>query len=603
MTPKDFIEQAKDYADIADASYAMLHYIDNNEEIDTFLDTMKANNPNPKVRPPARWIYADGIQLGYEVETLTEMSKNNDRQLRQPTAYALAIEARFSKDIKIFKPSENDSVKINNEIQSFIDRDKEDSKATQQKILVAINKSQQDANKDLTYHLSPRTKYFTSRFEILHHQPNTSMSGYSHTLFQDTQAKDINDAYILSFRGTETRGVELFKDIVLTDGSIAIGVAIPQIISLVKFKKEVLKTIEKDIKDSIYKLNVVGHSLGGHLAQAFCLCHKTEAIHKLYTFNAPGFGGILASLLNIAIRVIRLVGKLIVKCAKKLFNLLGFTRKIIDKCVHTCNPNDTLENYTEYADTLKQEIGEEEIENLAINAKKLSKAQTKIEVHHIETIKNPLPKEESFAREWKQTLEPSISVISDLGYKYGLNIIDKLDYKNTQRLHLLYVGELETSYVATSHFLESILQILYFYNYLLQSPSNQAKIQLSQSIEKALDYLNSYSQLLMELIYGNKLITNATTITKTSKNDNYLSVYQQEILHIFVHNPKKMAQRYEYDFNGKSEVIQMEDIKERVIKKGLSKNDTMNTFLLLLALEIYTKIIDKNDMKCLLKGA
>ncbi|QOQ95409.1 hypothetical protein [Helicobacter cinaedi] len=603
MNPKDFIEQAKDYADIADASYAMLHYIDNNEEIDTFLDTMKANNPNPKVRPPARWIYADGIQLGYEVETLTEMSKNNDRQLGQPTAYALAIEARFSKDIKIFKPSENDSVKINNEIQSFIDRDKEDSKATQQKILVAINKSQQDANKDLTYHLSPRTKYFTSRFEMLHHQPNTSMSGYSHTLFQDTQAKDINDAYILSFRGTEIRGAELFKDIVLTDGSIAIGIAIPQIISLVKFKKEVLKTIEKDIKDSIYKLNVVGHSLGGHLAQAFCLCHKTEAIHKLYTFNAPGFGGILASLLNIAIRVIRLVGKLIVKCAKKLFNLLGFTRKIIDKCVHTCNPNDTLENYTEYADTLKQEIGEEEIENLAINAKKLSKAQTKIEVHHIETIKNPLPKEESFAREWKQTLEPSISVISDLGYKYGLNIIDKLDYKNTQRLHLLYVGELETSYVATSHFLESILQILYFYNYLLQSPSNQAKIQLSQSIEKALDYLNSYSKLLMELIYGNKLITNATTITKTSKNDNYLSVYQQEILHIFVHNPKKMAQRYEYDFNGKSEVIQMEDIKERVIKKELSKNDTMNTFLLLLALEIYTKIIDKNDMKCLLKGA
>ncbi|WP_236040913.1 hypothetical protein, partial [Helicobacter cinaedi] len=603
MTPKDFIEQAKDYADVADASYAMLHYIDNNEEIDTFLDTMKANNPNPKVRPPARWIYADGIQLGYEVETLTEMSKNNDRQLRQPTAYALAIEARFSKDIKIFKPSENDSVKINNEIQSFIDRDKEDSKATQQKILVAINKSQQDANKDLTYHLSPRTKYFTSRFEMLHHQPNTSMSGYSHTLFQDTQAKDINDAYILSFRGTEIRGAELFKDIVLTDGSIAIGIAIPQIISLVKFKKEVLKTIEKDIKDSIYKLNVVGHSLGGHLAQAFCLCHKTEAIHKLYTFNAPGFGGILASLLNIAIRVIRLVGKLIVKCAKKLFNLLGFTRKIIDKCVHTCNPNDTLENYTEYADTLKQEIGEEEIENLAINAKELSKAQTKIEVHHIETIKNPLPKEESFAREWKQTLEPSISVISDLGYKYGLNIIDKLDYKNTQRLHLLYVGELETSYVATSHFLESILQILYFYNYLLQSPSNQAKIQLSQSIEKALDYLNSYSKLLMELIYGNKLITNATTITKTSKNDNYLSVYQQEILHIFVHNPKKMAQRYEYDFNGKSEVIQMEDIKERVIKKELSKNDTMNTFLLLLALEIYTKIIDKNDMKCLLKGA
>ena len=610
MNPKDFIEQLKDYADVADASYALLHYIDENEEIDYFLDELKSKNPNKSVKPPARWIYADGIKLGYEItkentqdDKIQELIKKNKRELRQPTAYALAIEARFSKDIKIFKPSENDSVKINNEIQSFIDRDKDDLKATQQKILVATTKEKQDKDSDLTFHLSPRTKYFTSRFEMLHHQPNTSMSGYSHTLFKDTQAKDINDAYILSFRGTEIRGVEIFKDIVLTDGSIAIGVAIPQIISLVKFKKEVLKTIEKDIKDSIYKLNVVGHSLGGHLAQAFCLCHKTEAIHKLYTFNAPGFGGILASVIAIFLRIIRLIIKLLVRGVQYLLSLVGLRGKVINKCIKTCNPNDALENYTEYADTLKQEIGEEEIENLAINAKKLSKAQTKIEVHHIETIKNPLPKEESFAREWKQTLEPSISVISDLGYKYGLNIIDKLDYKNTQRLHLLYVGELETSYVATSHFLESILQILYFYNYLLQSPSNQAKIQLSQSIEKALDYLNSYSKLLMELIYGNKLITNATTITKTSKNDNYLSVYQQEILHIFVHNPKKMAQRYEYDFNGKSEVIQMEDIKKRVIKKELSKNDTMNTFLLLLALEIYTKIIDKNDMKCLLKGA
>ena len=610
MNPKDFIEQLKDYADIADASYALLHYINENEEIDYFLDELKSKNPNESVKPPARWVYADGIKLGYEItkentqdDKIQELIKKNKRELRQPTAYALAIEARFSQDIKIKNPSKDKPEPINNKIQNLIHRRKEDSKATQQQILVATTKEKQDKDSDLTYHLSPRTKYFTSRFEILHHQPNTSISGYSHTLFKDHLAKDSNDRYILAFRGTELRGAELFKDAVLTDGSIAIGAAIPQIISLVKFKNEVLETIKKDIGDSNYQLNVIGHSLGGHLAQSFCLCHKKESIHKLYTFNAPGFGGALTTAINIFLRIIRLIFKLLVRGVQYLLSLVGLRGKVINKCIKTCNPNDALENYTEYADTLKQEIGEEEIENLAINAKKLSKAQTKIEVHHIETIKNPLPKEESFAREWKQTLEPSISVISDLGYKYGLNIIDKLDYKNTQRLHLLYVGELETSYVATSHFLESILQILYFYNYLLQSPSNQAKIQLSQSIEKALDYLNSYSKLLMELIYGNKLITNATTITKTSKNDNYLSVYQQEILHIFVHNPKKMAQRYEYDFNGKSEVIQMEDIKKRVIKKELSKNDTMNTFLLLLALEIYTKIIDKNDMKCLLKGA
>ena len=121
MTPKDFIEQAKDYADIADASYAMLHYIKENEEIDYFLDELKSQNPNDKVRPPARWIYADNIKLGYK--------KDNG----QPTAYALAIEARFSQNIEIKTPKYNNLSKlelklINNTIQNLIYRNKKDSK-------------------------------------------------------------------------------------------------------------------------------------------------------------------------------------------------------------------------------------------------------------------------------------------------------------------------------------------------------------------------------------------------------------------------------------------------------------------------------------------
>ena len=587
MTPKDFIEQLKDYADIADASYAMLHYIDENEKIDYHLDEFKSNNPNEDIKPPARWVYADGIKLGYK--------KDNG----MPTAYALAIEARFSQNIEIKKFFRDETEKIDNRIQNLIDRDKKDPKAIDQKILVATTKEKQDKDSNFTFHLSTRTKYFTSRFEILHHQPNTSISGYSHTLFKDHLAKDSNDRYILAFRGTELRGVEFFKDAVLTDGSIALGVAIPQIISLVKFKNEVLETIKKDIGDSNYQLNVIGHSLGGHLAQSFCLCHKKESIHKLYTFNAPGFGGALATAINIFLRIIRLIFKLLVRGVQKLLSLMGFRRKVIDKCIKTCNPNDALENYVEYADTLKQEIGEEETNNLATRAKELSKAHTKIEVHHIETIKKPLPTEESFSRDIRQTLEPSISIISDLGYKYGLNILDKFDYKNTQRLHLLYVGELEKSYAATSHSLESILQITYFYHYLLQSPSNQTKPKLSQSIEKTLEYLNSYSKLLMDLVYGNKLIKNTTAITKTNSKDNYLSVYQKEILHIFINDPKKIAQEYQYDFNKETEAIQTADITT----KKLTKNDTINVFLLLLALGIYTRMLDKNDMENLLKAS
>ena len=605
MNPKDFIEQAKDYADIADASYAMLHYIDNNEVFDPRDDEFRAKIP--AFKPIERWIYADGIKLGYEIqdkhlkdERIKNFIEKNKRELRQPTAYALSIEARFSKNMTINMPKYDNPSKlepklINNKIQNLIYTDK---KSNKQEIKVSVNKERAIQDKN-TFHLSPRTKYFTSRFEILHHQPNTSISGYSHTLFKDHLAKDSNDRYILAFRGTELRGVEFFKDAVLTDGSIALGVAIPQIISLVKFKNEVLETIKKDIGDSNYQLNVIGHSLGGHLAQSFCLCHKKESIHKLYTFNAPGFGGALATAINIFLRIIRLIFKLLVRGVQKLLSLMGFRRKVIDKCIKTCNPNDALENYVEYADTLKQEIGEEETNNLATRAKELSKAHTKIEVHHIETIKKPLPTEESFSRDIRQTLEPSISIISDLGYKYGLNILDKFDYKNTQRLHLLYVGELEECYESKSHLLESILQITYFYHYLLQSPSNQTKPQLSQSIEKTLEYLNSYSKLLMDLVYGNKLIKNTTAITKTNSKDNYLSVYQKEILHIFINDPKKIAQEYQYDFNKETEAIQTADITT----KKLTKNDTINVFLLLLALGIYTRMLDKNDMENLLKAS
>ena len=44
MNPKDFIEQLKDYADIADASYAMLEYIKKNTENDRKNNVFKADN-------------------------------------------------------------------------------------------------------------------------------------------------------------------------------------------------------------------------------------------------------------------------------------------------------------------------------------------------------------------------------------------------------------------------------------------------------------------------------------------------------------------------------------------------------------------------------
>ena len=76
------------------------------------------------------------------METLTEMSKNNNYQLEQPTAYALAIEARFSKNMAINMPKYDNFSKlkpklINKKIQNLIYTDK---KSNKKEIKVSDNK-------------------------------------------------------------------------------------------------------------------------------------------------------------------------------------------------------------------------------------------------------------------------------------------------------------------------------------------------------------------------------------------------------------------------------------------------------------------------------
>ena len=95
ISTKDLISKFKDYADIADASYAMLHWVNENEE-DGWFDKFKDESP-------ARWKFADYATKGDTLEELTEKAKNNNRQIGEPTAYALAIEARFNQDMFIFK--------------------------------------------------------------------------------------------------------------------------------------------------------------------------------------------------------------------------------------------------------------------------------------------------------------------------------------------------------------------------------------------------------------------------------------------------------------------------------------------------------------------
>ncbi|WP_149723049.1 Mbeg1-like protein [Campylobacter concisus] len=257
---KEMVNKIKDYADIADVSYAFFEYIDENE-IWSFSD--KFHNERILKKPNPRWDYADYTYYGHTLEKISQKAKENGRQIGQPTAYALCVEARFMQDLTIEKPKEDDEleeekVQISNQIKNFIK--------------VPRNKKQY-----LFYtidNLSKRTKNFTSRFRLLKHQKNNGL-GFSATLFEDT--KD-NSKKILTFRGTEITPGDLIADIELTINEIPI-----QVNSLINFFLDNVIPILKEGE----KINICGHSLGGYLTQ-ICAFTFAEYIDEIYTFNSPG---------------------------------------------------------------------------------------------------------------------------------------------------------------------------------------------------------------------------------------------------------------------------------------------------------------------------
>ena len=547
ISNKDLISKFKDYADIADASYAMLHWVNENED-DGWFDKFKDE-------PPARWKFKDNIKFG---DTLQFDIKDKDgnvlRKESEPTAYALAIEARFNQDMVIEKPmSEGDDEpepkQINNEIQSFVFRDK---KTKQQKIFI---------NEPGFHSLSLRTKSFVNRYELLHHVKDTSITGYSSSAFYDSKFNN----YAIGFRGTEMS----IKDLLITDGMIALfGAALDQIVSLKILKDEIyksitdhrdkaLKSVSADknpyspqtsnyAKDTIKLSNpydatchanyalippivVAGHSLGGHLAQAYCSIYPND-VKELYTFNAPGFGGVWISLPVIAFRFLGFIAKVIYKGIRWVARILdpyGFIGSIVSgvfdkiksffgfggdkkdettlkECVHLVKENKTA----------CEELNKQ---NVSTNMSKASKGDTLgIEVHHIDSVMHKIYDEydegyfdkqeedkntfglDTVKRDANQVFEPSISVISDLGLRYGMaNYTEKFDYQNTSKLHLINV-------LKASHFMKQLVEGLYLMEYLLNHKENEAKIK-DKDIAGALNYLNDYIQTLASQILFYKI--------------------------------------------------------------------------------------------------
>ena len=263
LTNKEMVDKLRVYADIADVAYAFFEYIDENEIwsfSDKFYNEKILKTPNP------RWDYADSTYHGHTLEKLNQKAKENGRQLGQPTAYALCVEARFMQDLTIEKPEKNDDgtikkVKISNEIRNFITT----PKGEPQRLFI---------NEEGYHQISKRTKNFTSRFRLLKHQKNDD-EGFSATLFEDTEN---SNKRILAFRGTEITPGDLNADVQLTTNEIP-----AQANSLINFFLDSVIPILKEGE----KINICGHSLGGYLTQ-ICAFTFAEYIDEIYTFNSPG---------------------------------------------------------------------------------------------------------------------------------------------------------------------------------------------------------------------------------------------------------------------------------------------------------------------------
>lgn len=444
LTNKDMVNKIKDYADIADVAYAFFEYIDENE-IWSFSD--KFYNERILKKPNPRWDYADGINWKSEItkENETVLSKNNKREIGQPTAYALCVEARFMQDLKIFKPSELKKQnpkpeKINNSIHSFIDVDET---TKEQMLFYTID------------NLSKRTKNFTSRFRLLKHQKNDEL-GFSATLFEDTEN---NNKRILTFRGTEITLEDLNADIQLTRGKIP-----DQAISLIYFFMDYVLPILKEGE----KINICGHSLGGYLTQA-CAFTFAEYIDEIYTFNSPGLlrDFLLSSYLT-----------------NKINSIDEILKMSFDEIM---NSDDEYKELAKTRSDYKVNLSYQKTlyKNIFLANKDHTYLPVPLNVNNIYHMKTD---NDSLA--FNNKLYEN--AIQDLGVDINGNEV------------LINIGNvdaiLNTNVSVSSHFLTYTATTLYFFSYLLEQKDNDEKTK-NVSLKGTLLYLNEFMEQNYKLIF------------------------------------------------------------------------------------------------------
>lgn len=570
---KELINCFKDYIDIADASYALLHNVFENEEgeLDRLskkhgLENLPENTINScrkeeKNKPV--WRYKDNIKKGDILDgDIQDKDGNTIRKSGEPTAYALCIEANFMAEKFIKNPNSEEDEKpkqLENNVKRFI--------------TIPTDKDGNNTAPEIFYtqkDLSPRTKLFVNRYELVKHIPNQK-SGFSSTVFYDTTKSN----YIIGFRGTEIKGNDFVDDLFMAITSRALM----QISALTSLQSSMVEAINSHSlnlnsvdgeNESSLNLNqeqvshgpkeviLSGHSLGGHLAQIYAVTFKDSGVKELYTYNAPGIdGGIIGSAFTWVVRFLSLIAKGIVRGAKYVARLVdpdGFLGKLVNSAF---NKIKGMLGFKDDKSTVKEcvnavEKNDETCKTLSnkdtsLNIKRASKGDDLgIEIHHIESVKQRISKnEDSYTKDWHVMWEPTLSVISDLGFKLGVGMADEIEYKNTDNRHLINI-------LVRSHFLKESVMILYLMCYLLEHKENASKIE-GKDIVGALDYLNEYIQSLKFKLRCIRVKLNLDvdidSISNTSMLDTPLYIFYA-YLNLFYEQGKFSDDKFKQDMVG-----------------------------------------------------
>ena len=570
---KELINYFKDYIDIADASYALLHNVFENEEgeLDRLskkhgLENLPENTINScrkeeKNKPV--WRYKDNIKKGDILDgDIQDKDGNTIRKSGEPTAYALCIEANFMAEKFIKNPNSEEDEKpkqLENNVKRFI--------------TIPTDKDGNNTAPEIFYtqkDLSPRTKLFVNRYELVKHIPNQK-SGFSSSVFYDTAKSN----YIIGFRGTEMKGNDF-----LDDGFMAItSRAIMQISALKSLQSSMVEAInshslnlnsvdgednnslnlnQEQASSSSKEVILSGHSLGGHLAQIYAVTFKDSGVKELYTYNAPGiYGGIIGSAFTWVVRFLSLIAKGIVRGAKYVARLVdpdGFLGKLVNSAF---NKIKGMLGFKDDKSTVKECVNAVEKNDKAcktlsnkdtnLNIKRASKGDDLgIEIHHIESVKQRISKnEDSYTKDWHVMWEPTLSVISDLGFKLGVGMADEIEYKNTDNRHLINI-------LVRSHFLKESVMVLYLMCYLLEHKENESKIG-GKDIVGALDYLNEYIQSLKFKLRCIRMKLNLDvdidSISNTSMLDTPLYIFYA-YLNLFYEQGKFSDDKFKQDMVG-----------------------------------------------------